>query len=579
MEKDGNKMLESVLHLTLEILYQLTGEDYTVVKKTSSDRCRAPVCEGRGRPLSPITGPPPHPLIHEDINVQKILELSNKMLELLTGEVPIRCQDVTVYFSMEEWEYVEGHKDLYEDVMMENHQPLPSPGNSILTYGAQFCIIRCRSWPDNVAGCSGSAFSLMFPTPRKALRSLLVFSAPTENIKMVFLVKSILSLADDYIGSSEGHLIAADCKAEDCDIIQFIYEGPTITTDIPAARHRKDLSSNPLIQVLSSDPSHTQQNKSHRIEEHHRAEKPYLCSECGKCFRKKSELVEHLRIHTGEKPYSCSNCGKCFTRKSHLVLHERVHTEEKPFSCTVCGNRFNQKSALTTHQKTHTGEKPFSCTECEKRFTQKSHLILHQRIHTGEKPFSCSACPKCFAMKSDLVRHQRIHTGEKPFSCSECGKCFTMKSHLVTHERIHTGEKPHSCSDCGKKFNWQSDLLTHQRIHTGEKPFPCSECGKCFTDKSKLDKHKRIHSGVKPFSCSECEKRFTTKSELVKHQRIHTGEKPFSCSECERRFTVKSDLVKHQRIHTGEKPFSCSECGKRFIERPKLLRHEKTHEK
>ncbi|KAG9464568.1 hypothetical protein GDO78_019733 [Eleutherodactylus coqui] len=120
-------MVESVLNLSLEILFQLTGEDYTVVKKTSSDGCRAPVCDGWGRPLSPITGPPPHSLIHEKINVQKILELTNKMIELLTGEVPIRCQDVAVYFSMEEWEYLEGHKDLYKDAMMETRQPLPSP--------------------------------------------------------------------------------------------------------------------------------------------------------------------------------------------------------------------------------------------------------------------------------------------------------------------------------------------------------------------------------------------------------------------------------------------------------------------
>ncbi|XP_073518900.1 gastrula zinc finger protein XlCGF66.1-like [Phyllobates terribilis] len=127
MDMDRDKMAERIFHLTLEILFRLTGEDYTVVKKTSSERCQDPVSEGWGRPLSPITGPPPHPLIHEDINDQKILELAYKMIELLTGEVPIRCQDVTVYFSMEEWEYLEGHKYLYKDVMMEVPQPLTSP--------------------------------------------------------------------------------------------------------------------------------------------------------------------------------------------------------------------------------------------------------------------------------------------------------------------------------------------------------------------------------------------------------------------------------------------------------------------
>ncbi|XP_069808588.1 oocyte zinc finger protein XlCOF7.1-like [Dendropsophus ebraccatus] len=122
MERDRDKMAERIITLTLHILFLLTGEDYTVVKKSSSGRCGATGCEGWGRTLSPIPGP----LIHEEMEEEKILEVTNKMVELLSGEVPIRCQDVAVYFSMEEWEYVEGHKDQYKDVMLEDQQPLPS---------------------------------------------------------------------------------------------------------------------------------------------------------------------------------------------------------------------------------------------------------------------------------------------------------------------------------------------------------------------------------------------------------------------------------------------------------------------
>ncbi|XP_075208123.1 uncharacterized protein LOC142313022 [Anomaloglossus baeobatrachus] len=630
MDMDRDKMAERILHLTLMILFRLTGEDYTVVKKTSSERCQAPLSEGWGRPLSPITGPPPHPPIHEDINDQKILELTYKMIELLTGEVPIRCQDVTVYFSMEEWEYLEGHKDLYKDVMMEVPQPLTSPGLSSKRTTPERCSRPllpqdCKQEdPDVPQDHQGEDLPHINTTEtyvRGDERSK--EEIPTDN------------RPGDCIRSSEGLLTPSDFQSYNLRVRQNKYGEHCVIPAISSVLHSKDLSSDPIKQVLSSDSSQTiKKNKSHGRnvrttkgkktfscsecgkyfngqsslivhKRTHTMEKPYQCLDCGHCFNQKSALIIHQRIHTGEKPFSCSECGKCFSMKSTLVVHHRTHTGEKPFSCSECGICFRKKSYLVIHHRTHTGEKPFSCSECEKCFvdkstlvrhqrihagvkpfpcldcgncfTQKSALIIHQRIHTGEKPFSCSECGQCFTKKSALVVHQGTHTGEKTFSCSECGKCFRMKSSLVIHHRTHTGEKPFSCLECGKGFVEKSALVTHQKNHTGEKPYPCSECGKCFAVKSKLVRHERIHAGVKPFLCLECGKSFNQKYGLIRHQKIHTGEKPFSCSECGKCFTNNSNLLTHQRTHTGEKPYSCSECGKCFVVKSVLVYHQRTH--
>ncbi|XP_069605436.1 zinc finger protein 157-like [Ranitomeya imitator] len=606
MDMDRDKMAESILHLTLEILFRLTGEDYTVVKKTSSERCQDPVSEGWGRPLRPITRPPPHPLIHEDINDQKILELTYKMIELLTGEVPTRCQDVAVYFSMEEWEYLEGHKELYKDVMMEVPQPFTSPDLSSKRTTPERCPRPllpqdCKQEDPNV------------PQDHQG-EDLTHINTTKTYVRGDEWCKEEIPTYDypDYCTRRlEGQLTSSNFKSDDLEIPQNTVEVNAITPDILSSLHSKDLLSDPLKQVLSSDslPT-TRENQCHKISSKkrmapkvkteygnsfplemsflrkancikhkkiHTVENIFSCSKCGKCFNKKSNLVSHQRTHTGEKPFSCSKCGKWFNRKSTLVSHQRIHTGEKPFSCSECGKCFNWKSDVVLHQRTHTGEKPFSCLECGKCFNRKSDLVSHQRIHTGTQPFSCSDCGKYFNQKSRLDSHQRNHTGEKPFSCSECGKCFNRKSDLVNHQRIHTGEKPFLCSECGKSFTWKSDVVLHQRTHTGEKPFSCSECGKCFNRKSDLVTHQRIHTGEKPFLCSECGKSFNQKSSLVGHQRIHTGAKPFSCSECGKCIALKSNFLKHQRIHTSEKMVSCSECGKCFTKKSTLVTHQITH--
>ncbi|KAM4032307.1 zinc finger BED domain-containing protein 6-like isoform 2-T2 [Anomaloglossus baeobatrachus] len=124
MEEEGKRMTEKILNLTLKIIYLLTGEDHVVVKKMTEEG------ETLIKNPAPIMGSTSHSLIHDRSQYQKILELSKEITELLTGEVPVRYQDITVHFSMEEWEYVEGHKDQYEDIIMENVLNLTSPDKS-----------------------------------------------------------------------------------------------------------------------------------------------------------------------------------------------------------------------------------------------------------------------------------------------------------------------------------------------------------------------------------------------------------------------------------------------------------------
>ncbi|XP_044153487.1 uncharacterized protein LOC122940791 [Bufo gargarizans] len=123
MDKDRDHVAKRILKLTLEIIYLLTGEEYGPVKKMGEYTSLKSIMDLQF----------PSWALEEEQKDEKILDLTNKIIRLLTGKVPITYEDIMVSFTMEEWEYVEGHKDLYKDIIMQDPQSFSSPVDIVTT--------------------------------------------------------------------------------------------------------------------------------------------------------------------------------------------------------------------------------------------------------------------------------------------------------------------------------------------------------------------------------------------------------------------------------------------------------------
>ncbi|XP_075071171.1 uncharacterized protein LOC142160110 isoform X1 [Mixophyes fleayi] len=559
---------EKILNLTLEIIYLLTGEDYIVMKKTGvheTARNHPSVSGGLSRTQSPITVPPPHSLIHETDNDQKILELTNKIIQLLTGEVPIRCQDVTVYFSMDEWEYLEGHKDLYEDMMMENHRTLRSPDDSIRGFYTAISVPDDR----NTVKKKLEKKHLQLCQPDKNVTLMRNESEESEKNGKEHFNDTDIYTPTDHTQYTATHIKeeSVSCDGENLTDLYTPTDHTQYTTthikDKPLPCENGNLTDTDVY----TPTDHTQYTSIHIKEESVSFNEGNLTDTdiytptdhtqyTSTDIREEScdggNLTDvytptddrhYTSTHIKEKSVSCEEGNltndDIYTPTDHtlyaatFIKEEPVLWEEgsltdidiyRPSADTPMDDTSTQAMNSTEFMKylnIHKG-KALNYSDCEKQLFFNSKCVKTEKIPMEEFPLYKYG--KCFTEPSTLFPHPRIPNAQVPFECPYCGKYFVYYTHLVTHQRIHTGERPYACSVCGKRFAHNSTLVTHQRIHTGERPYVCFQCGKCFTKKSNLTTHNRIHTGERPYSCTKCGKCFGSKSHFNRHMKIHKRE-------------------------------------------------------
>ena len=100
----------------------------------------------------------------------------------------------------------------------------------------------------------------------------------------------------------------------------------------------------------------------------------YTCESCGVGFKRKDYYIQHLSTHK-------SNCGNKSKKKkdyiqssNELRIHDDSHNN-KSLKCTKCGKRFKQRFHLVEHLRSHSGERPFECDVCGLLICQKTKTL------------------------------------------------------------------------------------------------------------------------------------------------------------------------------------------------------------
>uniref|UniRef100_A0AAR2KL15 PR domain zinc finger protein 10 n=1 Tax=Pygocentrus nattereri TaxID=42514 RepID=A0AAR2KL15_PYGNA len=324
--------------------------------------------------------------------------------------------------------------------------------------------------------------------------------------------------------------------------------------------------------------------------------RPFKCSQCGKAFREKDKLDQHMRYHGRDGcRHACHHCNKGFLSSAALEDHLQLHSDQRTYSCLFCTESYDRLDLLKEHVGVHLVNGCFSCPSCKKTFTDFIQVKKHVRSFHSEKIFQCTECDKAFCRPDKLRLHMLRHSDRKDFLCSTCGKQFKRKDKLREHmQRMHNPEREAKKAD---RIHRTKTLKQKEPTTDFESfMFKCRLCMMGFRRRGMLVNHlskrhpeMRIDEVpeltlpiIKPnrdYFCQYCDKVYKSASKRKAHiLKNHPGaELPPSIRKLRPAGPGEPDpmLSTHTQL-TGTiatAPVCCPHCAKQYSSKTKMVQH------
>ena len=280
------------------------------------------------------------------------------------------------------------------------------------------------------------------------------------------------------VGQKENHILYdhwVDVKSVDFEILDFNTGANTRKTNAE--------------DVGESKTMHKQVKK----------EELSVCNICGKNYRNRKDMNNHVRRYHDDTVHQCVKCFKKIKGKKNFREHMIIHNPK--VECSLCHKIFQEVSIkkhmrdnciygpqLKKMKKPKKEQKNYICQTCDLNFIDRRMLRAHRKkIHLVS--VKCQNCSKTFRKQKNLEMHiERIHIlpklkvpKDRYTYCDQCEYKSLQRLNVKRHMVVHTRSRPRVntekvCDNCGYQFRTPINLRRHKKMN---------RCRKDLSDKDK----------------------------------------------------------------------------------------------